>query len=468
MMMPQRPVVQGGAALIMALLVVALATVLASTMIWRQDMWLRQVETRRDLAQARLLAIAGIDWARAVLAEDARTSSTDHLGEPWATKVPAMPAEGGEIGGELADEQAKWNLNNLVRNGQVQPDSMAVLGRLLEQPGLPAKTREKAARAKAEFLDSTVVLEELARARQTVPRLHELEKSVQAFFKQDNGGAPAHEAWRIGRPIPKSQREKNASVQELTDSLPRLAKAVESVRFKFEKFQKRWELVTTKGFSKRLQESVRKGYEEFLGEALNAIRALNSSITRVSAVSLPKGFRDPGAIEGRMRSVIWVPDNKNLRLRVKGDTAEVRVLFETDIQEDAVLAAIKASIEDYWRGEFDYGGKTMRFKTSVSIRKVQTFSPGAQTLRAAVDTVAHAGQTGIVFDRDLDYPTPAHEFGHILGLNDEYTEGYRAADRTAVSRQNAGSLMGSLGGDVLPRHLKTAYQLLKRRSLEKD
>jgi len=344
----------------------------------------------------------------------------------------------------------------------------AFLGRLLEQPGLPAKTREKAARAKAEFLDSTVVLEELARARQTVPRLHELEKSVQAFFKQDNGGAPAHEAWRIGRPIPKSQREKNASVQELTDSLPRLAKAVESVRFKFEKFQKRWELVTTKGFSKRLQESVRKGYEEFLGEALNAIRALNSSITRVSAVSLPKGFRDPGAIEGRMRSVIWVPDNKNLRLRVKGDTAEVRVLFETDIQEDAVLAAIKASIEDYWRGEFDYGGKTMRFKTSVSIRKVQTFSPGALTLRAAVDTVAHAGQTGIVFDRDLDYPTPAHEFGHILGLNDEYTEGYRAADRTAVSRQNAGSLMGSLGGDVLPRHLKTAYQLLKRRSLEKD
>ncbi|MCX7175990.1 MAG: type II secretion system minor pseudopilin GspK [Proteobacteria bacterium] len=129
--------VNRGAALIMALLVVALATTLASTMIWRQDMWLRQVETRRDLAQARLLAIAGIDFARAVLAEDARTSSIDHLGEPWASKIPAMPAEGGEIGGELADEQAKWNLNNLVRNGQVQPDSLAVLGRLLNQLQLP-------------------------------------------------------------------------------------------------------------------------------------------------------------------------------------------------------------------------------------------------------------------------------------------------------------------------------------------
>lgn len=134
----------------MALLVVALATALASTMIWRQDMWLRQVETRRDLAQARLLAMAGIDWARAVLAEDARTSSIDHLGEPWATKVPAMPAEGGEIGGELADEQAKWNLNNLVRNGQVQADSLAILGRLLNQLQLP----QTLASTLADWLDS--------------------------------------------------------------------------------------------------------------------------------------------------------------------------------------------------------------------------------------------------------------------------------------------------------------------------
>ncbi|MCX7169331.1 MAG: type II secretion system minor pseudopilin GspK [Proteobacteria bacterium] len=126
-----------GAALIMALLVVALATTLASSLIWRQDMWLRQVETRRDLAQARLLALAGIDWARAVLAEDARTSSIDHLGEPWATKVPAMPAEGGEIGGEMSDEQGKWNLNNLVRGGQAQAEATAVLVRLLNQLQLP-------------------------------------------------------------------------------------------------------------------------------------------------------------------------------------------------------------------------------------------------------------------------------------------------------------------------------------------
>ena len=126
-----------GAALIMALLVVALVTSLASTLIWRQDLWLRQVETHRDIAQTRVLVTAGIEWARAVLAEDARTSTTDHLGEPWATKVPAMPAEHGEISGELLDEQSKWNLNNLSRAGRISAADAAIFRRLLELLQLP-------------------------------------------------------------------------------------------------------------------------------------------------------------------------------------------------------------------------------------------------------------------------------------------------------------------------------------------
>lgn len=146
---------QRGAALIMALLVVALATSLASTLIWRQDLWLRQVETRRDLAQARLLSLAGIEWARAILADDARTSVIDHNGEPWATVVPAMPAEGGEIGGGMADEQAKLNLNNLVRNGQVSLNDLAILRRLLDLLQLPPEL----ATTLADWLDNDSVAE---------------------------------------------------------------------------------------------------------------------------------------------------------------------------------------------------------------------------------------------------------------------------------------------------------------------
>jgi general secretion pathway protein K len=127
-----------GAALIMALLVVALATTLSSMMLWRQDVWLRQVETHRDLAQARVIANAGIGWACAVLAYDLRTSGYDHNGEAWAVKVPPTRVEGGEIGGEVTDEQSKWNLNNmLTTDGGIHAANQEVFRRLLRLLQLP-------------------------------------------------------------------------------------------------------------------------------------------------------------------------------------------------------------------------------------------------------------------------------------------------------------------------------------------
>lgn len=126
-----------GAALITALLVVALATALASTLISRLDLWIRQVDTHRDLVQARLLAGAGIDWARAILVNDARTSAYDHASEPWGSKVPQMPAEGGELSGGLTDEQGKWNINNLLSNGKISQSELEVFQRLLRLVQLP-------------------------------------------------------------------------------------------------------------------------------------------------------------------------------------------------------------------------------------------------------------------------------------------------------------------------------------------
>ncbi|MSQ52549.1 MAG: general secretion pathway protein GspK [Betaproteobacteria bacterium] len=130
--------IQGGAALIMALLVVALATVLATDQIWRQSLWINQLESQRDLAQTRLIAQAGIEWSRSVLAHDARTSNVDHTGEPWALKVPASRIEGAEIGGSMGDEQGKWNLNNLLAsNGAIVIRELVIFTRLLAQLQLP-------------------------------------------------------------------------------------------------------------------------------------------------------------------------------------------------------------------------------------------------------------------------------------------------------------------------------------------
>ena len=142
---------QRGAALIMALLVVALAATMATTLLWRQDLWLRQVETQRDLAQTRLLAAAGIQWASAVLAYDARTSSIDHAGEAWAAKVPPSSVEGGEISGEITDAQGKWNLNNqLTGSGEISAKNQEVFRRLLRLLQLP----QALAGALADWLDA--------------------------------------------------------------------------------------------------------------------------------------------------------------------------------------------------------------------------------------------------------------------------------------------------------------------------
>jgi len=139
-----------GAALIMALLAMALASTLATMLLWRQDVWLRQVEAQRDLAQIRLITTAGLDWARAVLAFDARTSSFDYAGEPWATRVPATKVEEGEISGAISDESGKWNLNNIVRNGRVSVADFEVFRRLLASLRLP----ENLASTLADWIDT--------------------------------------------------------------------------------------------------------------------------------------------------------------------------------------------------------------------------------------------------------------------------------------------------------------------------
>src|SRR5512135_1797784 len=68
---------QRGAAVIMVLLIVALATTLAAYMALQQDLWQRQMENQFNWNQARKIGIAGTDWARAVLADDASNNNYD-------------------------------------------------------------------------------------------------------------------------------------------------------------------------------------------------------------------------------------------------------------------------------------------------------------------------------------------------------------------------------------------------------
>lgn len=133
--MPERR--QAGSAIVIALLVVGIVALLASSILWRQEMWIADLGMQRERATLRLLARSGADWARAVLVADARLSPYDHLGEPWASKVAPTQVDDGEIGGFLEDQQGRWNLNNLMRNGKPDPFQFETFQRLLEGAGLP-------------------------------------------------------------------------------------------------------------------------------------------------------------------------------------------------------------------------------------------------------------------------------------------------------------------------------------------
>ena len=128
---------QRGVALVMVLLIVAMATTIAAFMAQQQGFWQREMENGRDRAQARRIAEAGIDWARAVLADDASISAYDNSREMWAMKLPAISVEGGEVQGTIYDQQGLFNLNNLVRNGAVSAPDLARFQRLLGALGLP-------------------------------------------------------------------------------------------------------------------------------------------------------------------------------------------------------------------------------------------------------------------------------------------------------------------------------------------
>ena len=127
---------QSGSALILALLVVAIVATLASSILWRQELWIADIGMQREKAVLIGLARSGTDWAQAILAEDARTSAIDHLGEAWTQKIPLIPIDEGELGGFLEDQQGRWNLNNLVRNGKADPYQFEIMQRLLESLGL--------------------------------------------------------------------------------------------------------------------------------------------------------------------------------------------------------------------------------------------------------------------------------------------------------------------------------------------
>jgi general secretion pathway protein K len=149
---------QRGAALIIAMVIAALAAVVAMSLAANQQQWFASMTNRRDQVQAQALALAGVQWARQILFEDAKTTAIDTLAEPWAMPLPATPLENGSIEGSIIDAQGLLNVNNLApADSSTIPDAERVrFARLFARLGVPPASLD----AIADWIDADSTVRE--------------------------------------------------------------------------------------------------------------------------------------------------------------------------------------------------------------------------------------------------------------------------------------------------------------------
>lgn len=106
---------QRGVAILTAILVVTIGTILAVNLMWEARLDQRRTAAALATDQGIMYALGAEAWAADILRQDMLDSpDSDYLSEIWAIELPPMPIDGGTISGRLEDLQGRFNLNNLV------------------------------------------------------------------------------------------------------------------------------------------------------------------------------------------------------------------------------------------------------------------------------------------------------------------------------------------------------------------
>jgi general secretion pathway protein K len=119
---------QGGVAMIIAILIVALASIAAISMSSRHERDIRRTSNILNGDQAWRYGMGAEAFVSVVLRKDADNNKYDHPGEAWLQQVN-LPIEEGFLSGQIHDRQGCFNVNNLVGNNAGK--HLAVLERLL-------------------------------------------------------------------------------------------------------------------------------------------------------------------------------------------------------------------------------------------------------------------------------------------------------------------------------------------------
>ncbi len=123
---------QKGVALFVALLVVAIGTLLATEIWFNNNLDVSRQQNNRAAYQAQHYANGMVLWAFDVLKQDYEEDANfDNHSEPWNQTIAGIQLEDAILSGKLTDMDGKFNLNNLVINGAVNEISYQYFIRIL-------------------------------------------------------------------------------------------------------------------------------------------------------------------------------------------------------------------------------------------------------------------------------------------------------------------------------------------------
>lgn len=111
---------QTGVALLVALLVVALATLLIAALLDGGQLSLARSQNQLRAMQAQAYARGLEAYAAQVLVKDSDQGPMDANDDIWAMPLPPTPVPGGSIRATMQDLNGCFNLNNLVQDGKKQ------------------------------------------------------------------------------------------------------------------------------------------------------------------------------------------------------------------------------------------------------------------------------------------------------------------------------------------------------------
>jgi general secretion pathway protein K len=148
---------QRGAAILLALLIMTMVTIIAAGMVWLQWRGIEVEAAERARAQAEWLLNASLDWGNLILKSSNRAPHTeDDLSQPWATPLEEtklssfLSADGNHtddsgpeayLSGQITDAESKYNLYNIILD-QSKFDEINRLKILCEAIGIPAETAQ--------------------------------------------------------------------------------------------------------------------------------------------------------------------------------------------------------------------------------------------------------------------------------------------------------------------------------------